>query len=127
MKHKRHFLCATLALTMATLTFSACTLLGLVPPTGGSSSSSGESSSSIEQDILTPPLPPPSTSTGIINSLDKLNYYAARKTIDDHLGNKAVKSIGNAEEFSGEDVVDSIYGEDTSEYPNTTIPWKRIV
>ena len=116
MKNKRRLQCAIFALTMAMLTFSACTLLGFLPPTNGSSSYSSESSSSIEQDILTPPLPPP-TSAGFINSLDKLNYYAARKTIDDHLGNKAVKSIGNAEEFSGEDFVDSVYGEDTSELP----------
>lgn len=106
MKKKMRFLYTALALTLSALIFPSCDPLTFF------TSESNNSSSSSEQDIL---LPPPSA--GFINSLDKLNYYAARKTINDHLVNKAVKAGGYAEEISGDSTVDSGYGEDVSAPP----------
>ena len=119
MKKKLRFFYATLALTASTLVFSACDPLSFLQ----SETSTSQKHSSETQDILELP---PVNATGLINSLDKLNYYAARKTIAEHLANKAVKSDGYAEELSseaaldsdyGEDTIDSDYGEDVSETP----------
>lgn len=112
MKKRLRFFYATLALTAATLVFSACNPLSLLQfQTNDSQQGSSET-----QDILELP---PVNAAGMINSLDKLNYYAARKTIGDHLANKAVKSGGYAEEWSGDVIIDSNYGEDVSETPES--------
>lgn len=119
MKNKLRFVSATLALAMTTFAFSACNPLAFLT----SDIQSSEQQSSQEKDL---PPPPPDVSTGFINSLDKLNYYAARKTIDDHLASKAVRNTtwgslysGEAANDSdyGEDSIDSDYGEDVSDTP----------
>ena len=110
---KIRILCAVMALT--TLAFSACNpLISL-----SSDSQTSQNESSQKQDIL---LPPPSLSAGFINSLDKFNYYAARKTVDDYLATKAVKTTNWGTLYSGEAVVDSAYDEDipTNDYGEDT-------
>lgn len=102
---KTRILCTLLALT--TLAFTACNPLAFL----SSDEKNSQNESSQNQDIL---LPPPNLSAGFINSLDKLNYYAARKTVDDYLANKAVKSTNWGTLYSGEAAVDSAYDEDIS-------------
>lgn len=112
---KTRILCTLLALT--TLAFSACNPLVSL----SSNSQNSQTESQQKEDIL---LPPPNLSAGFINSLDKFNYYAARKTVDDYLATKAVKTTDWGAWYSGEaaidssydeDIPDSGYGEDTSE------------
>lgn len=104
-------------MTLAMLALTACNPLSFF--TSENESSSNDNSQ--KTDIL---LPPPNLSDGFINSLDKLNYYSARKTVDDYLTNQAVKttawgtlysSESNADSDYGEDIIDSNYGEDVSE------------
>lgn len=71
MKNKLRFISATLALAMSMLAFSACNPLSFL----SGNDTSKDSASSSQQNKL----PPPTTASGLINSLDKLNYYAARK------------------------------------------------
>lgn len=105
---KTHILFTLLALT--SIVFSACNPLSFL----SSDTQNSQSESSPGQDIL---LPPPNLSAGFINSLDKLNYYAARKTVDDYLADKAVKTNAWGTLYSGEATVDSDYGEDVSDAP----------
>lgn len=101
---RKRFLFAILTL-VTTLTFSACDFSAFLPQKNSSTSSN-------EQDIL---LPPPDTPTSFINSLDKLNYYAVRKTMEDYLSTKSVSAGGYDEDASGESVHGSHQDSETSE------------
>ena len=100
---KTRILCVLMALT--TLAFTACNPLALLT----TDSQTSQTESQQKEDIL---LSPPTLSAGFINSLDKLNYYAARKTVDDYLATKAVKTTDWGVWYSGEAAVDSVYDED---------------